>query len=111
MKGLFLQLQLQLQQQTPQAASEITNNFFEAIVSPFTQTLGIPLTALVIFGGIGLAYYQVQRSIIIPVIMLVLVGGVTLSLAPGSAGNAIIGLSVLGLAAVGYIIYTRARER
>jgi len=43
--------------------------------------------------------------------MLVLVGGVTVSLAPSSAGNAIIGLTVLGLAAVGYIIYTRARER
>jgi len=28
-----------------------------------------------------------------------------------AAGNAIIGLTVLGLAAVGYIIYTRARER
>lgn len=100
-----------LLQTTPQAADAITDNFFEAIVSPFTSTLGIPLTALVIFGSIGLAYYQVQRSLIIPVIMLVLVGGVTISLAPSSAGNAIVGLTVLGLAAVGYIIYTRARER
>jgi len=108
---VLLTVMLRVLQTTPQAADAITKNFFEAIVSPFTSTLGIPLTALVIFGSIGLAYYQVQRSLIIPVIMLVLVGGVTVSLAPSSAGNAIIGLTVLGLAAVGYIIYTRARER
>jgi hypothetical protein len=96
---------------TPQAADAITDNFFEAIISPFTATLGIPLTALVVFGSIGLAYYQVQRSIIIPVIMLILVGSVTLSQAPASAGNAVIALAVVALASMGYIIYTRTRER
>jgi len=93
------------------AAQRIRENFFEAILYPFTSTLGEPLLALIVFGGIGLAYYQVQRSMIIPVIMLVLVGSVTISQAPSSAGNALVALTVLGLASMGYIIYTRARER
>jgi len=43
--------------------------------------------------------------------MLILVGSVTLARAPSSAGNAIVAMTVVGLASMGYIIYTRARER
>jgi hypothetical protein len=94
-----------------QLGPDLTQNFFETLISPFVSTLGIPLTALMIFGSIGLAYYQVQGSIIIPVIMLILVGGVTIGRAPQSAGNAIIGMATLAVASLGYILYTRARER
>jgi len=93
------------------AGQRLRENFFEAILYPFTSTLGEPLLALLIFGSIGFAYYQVQRSIIIPVIMLILVGSVTLSRAPSSAGNAIVAMATVALASMGYIIYTRARER
>jgi len=93
------------------AGQRLRENFFEAILYPFTSTLGEPLLALLVFGSIGFAYYQVQRSIIIPVIMLILVGSVTLSRAPSSAGNAIIAMTTVALASMGYIIYTRARER
>jgi hypothetical protein len=90
---------------------ELETNFFETLIGPFVSTLGIPMTALMVFGGIGLAYYQVQRSVIIPVIMLILVGSVTIGQAPSSAGTAIVALSVVALASIGYIIYTRTRER
>jgi hypothetical protein len=93
------------------AGQRLRENFFEAILYPFTSTLGEPLLALLVFGSIGFAYYQVQRSVIIPIIMLILVGSVTLARAPSSAGNAIVAMTVLGLASMGYIIYTRARER
>jgi len=93
------------------AGQRLRENFFEAILYPFTSTLGEPLLALLVFGSIGFAYYQVQRSIIIPVIMLILVGSVTLSRAPSSAGNAIVAMATVALASMGYIIYTRARER
>jgi hypothetical protein len=94
-----------------QLGPDLQQNFFETIISPFVDTIGIPLTALMIFGSIGLAYYQLQKSIIIPLVSLVLVGGVTLSRAPQSAANAIIGMATLAVAALGYILYTRARER
>jgi len=93
------------------AGQRLRENFFEAILYPFTSTLGEPLLALLVFGSIGFAYYQVQRSVIIPIIMLILVGSVTLSRAPSSAGNAIVAMTVVALASMGYIIYTRARER
>jgi hypothetical protein len=90
---------------------ELQDNFFETLISPYVDTLGVPLAALMVFGSIGLAYYQVQRSVIIPVIMLILIGSVTIGRAPSSAGNAIIALTVVGVASIGYIIYTRAREK
>jgi len=93
------------------AGERLQDNFFEAILYPFTSTLGEPLLALLVFGSIGFAYYQVQKSVIIPVIMLILIGSATLSRAPSSAGNAIIALATLALASIGYILYTRARER
>jgi len=93
------------------AGERLQDNFFEALLYPFTSTLGEPLLALLVFGSIGFAYYQVQKSVIIPLIMLILIGSVTLSRAPSSAGNAIVAMSVLSLASLGYIIYTRARER
>jgi hypothetical protein len=89
----------------------LQNNFFETLISPFVDTLGIPLTSLVIFGSVGLAYYQLQRSVIIPLITLLLVGSVTISRAPQSATSAITALSVIAIASIGYILYTRARER
>jgi len=45
------------------AGQRLRENFFEAILYPFTSTLGEPLLALLVFGSIGFAYYQVQRSI------------------------------------------------
>ena len=94
------------------AGERLRDNFFEAILYPFVQAFGgVEILALLVFGGIGMAYYQVQRSVIIPVIMLILIGSATLSRAPSSAGNAIIALATLALASIGYILYTRARER
>jgi len=94
------------------AGQRLRENFFEAILYPFTQAFGgVEILALVVFGGIGMAYYQVQRSIIIPIIMTILIGSVTLARAPSSAGNAIVAMVVLALASMGYILYTRARER
>jgi len=94
-----------------QLGPDLANNFFETIISPFAETLGIPIFALMVFGGIGLAFFQVQQSIIIPLVTLVLVGGATLSRAPQSAANAVIALATVAVASVGYILYTRARER
>jgi|APHM01.1.fsa_nt_gi hypothetical protein len=94
-----------------QLGQDLQNNFFETIISPFVDTIGVPLTALMVFGSVGLAYYQLQKSIIIPLVSLVLVGGVTLARAPQSATNAVIGLATIAVASIAYILYTRARER
>lgn len=93
-----------------QSIDGLTDNFFETLISPFVETMGVPVLALMVFGSIGLAYYQVQRRLIIPVITLILIGGTTVAFAPQSAGNAIIALLIVGTTALGYLIFQRARE-
>jgi hypothetical protein len=90
---------------------ELQDNFFETLISPFVDTLGIPVLSLVIFGSIGMAYWQLQRSIIIPLVSLLLIGSVTIGRAPESATRAVIGLATIALASIGYVLYIRARER
>jgi|APHM01.1.fsa_nt_gi hypothetical protein len=89
----------------------LSQNFFETLISPFVDTLGVPLLSLMVFGSIGLAYYQVQQSIIIPLVSLLLIGSVTITRAPQSARNAIVALATVSIASIGYVLYTRARER
>ncbi|MDR9454064.1 MAG: hypothetical protein RI542_09120, partial [Wenzhouxiangella sp.] len=54
-------------------------DLFGWLVSIFTQAVPLPIVALVVFGTIGLAYYMVQQTFIIPVSMLLIVGAVTVA--------------------------------
>lgn len=87
----------------------VSGDIFQALIQPFVSTLGIPLTALMFFGAIGTAYYAVSGRATMPVIMLILVGGVTLGFAPPSAARFGIIVLVLGLASVAYLAWQRAR--
>lgn len=82
--------------------------FFDTLVCVFADKLPLPVLALLVFGSIGMSYYQVQRSPIVPMIMLILIGGTTIALAPASVGTAVVVLFVLGLTGVGWLFYQRA---
>ncbi len=86
-----------------------SGEFWDAILGPFVDVMGLPLFAALIFAPIGLSYYLFQGSMIMPLIMLVLVGGVTIALAPNpvvvGAGIAF----VLTLAGAGYMVYQYRR--
>lgn len=86
-----------------------SGNFWEAITGPFADLMGLPAFAMVFFGTITVAYYLFQGSAIMPVIMLILAGGVTVALAPSPvvrfAGIAFI----LTVAGAGYMIYQYRR--
>ncbi|MFD1515694.1 hypothetical protein [Halomarina rubra] len=82
--------------------------FWDALLGPFVDTLGLPMFALLFFGPLGFAYYNYGGSARITMVLLMICGGLTIALAPPAVARfAVIGL-VLALAAVGYIIYTRA---
>jgi hypothetical protein len=51
-------------------------DLFGWLVSIFTDAVPLPIVALIVFGTIGLAYYMVQRTFVIPVSMLLIVGAV-----------------------------------
>lgn len=86
----------------------INGEFVDPIVGVYADLLGTPVVALLFFGATGAAFYIVQQRAIIPVIMLVLVGGVTVVNLPAPAGNAVIVLVVIALAVMVYLLYQRA---
>lgn len=87
----------------------LAGNIFKALSGPFIDTVGIPMAALLFFGGIGAAYYANSGRAIMPVVMLILIGGVTLAYAPPTAARFAIITLVLGLASVGYLAWQQAK--
>lgn len=86
----------------------INGEFIDPIVGVYADLLGTPLLAMLVFGSTGAAFYITQQRAIIPVIMLVLMGGVTLANLPAPAGNAVLVLVVVALAVMVYVLYQRA---
>lgn len=87
----------------------VRGDIFGAAVSVFGGVVPIPIMATLIFGSIGLSYYMVQRSAVIPFIMFLLIGGVTISRAPTTVQQGIIGGFVIALTAIGYLLLQRVR--
>lgn len=86
----------------------LSGDVFKALSGPFLDTMGVPLTALMFFGGIGVAYYAVSGRAVMPVIMTILIGGVTLAFAPPTAQRFAIMTLVLGVTSVGYLAWQQA---
>jgi hypothetical protein len=82
---------------------------FQGIAGPFIDTVGIPMAALLFFGGIGVSYYANSGKAIMPVVMLILIGGVTMAYAPPSAARFGIIVLVLGITSIGYLAWRSAR--
>jgi hypothetical protein len=86
----------------------LNGNVFEALSGPFVDTLGVPMAALLFFGGIGAAYYANSGKALMPVVMIILVGGVTLAYAPAAAARFAVITLLLGLASVAYLAWQQA---
>jgi hypothetical protein len=84
-------------------------NVFQALISPFVDLLGVPLVAMYVFGVVGVGYYTVQQSVIIPIVMLILVGGITIGFAPATATQLVVAAVAVGLTSIGYLAFQRAR--
>jgi hypothetical protein len=86
----------------------IDGKVFQVVVEVFTGAAPLPVVAALVFLPIGAAYYIVQQRIIIPVIMTILVGGVTVARAPASFSTAIVALITLALAGGVYVLIQRS---
>lgn len=87
----------------------LSGEVFRALAGPFLDVLGVPLAATMFFGSIGVAYYAVSGKAIMPVIMLIMIGGVTLRFAPPSVARFGIITLVLGLTSIGFLAWRQAR--
>jgi hypothetical protein len=72
-----------------------------------TGVIPTPILALLVFGSIGVGYYMVQQSFAIPLVMFIMVGGVTIVEAPLSFTQGIVALMVLAIAGIGYTLLQR----
>jgi len=87
----------------------LAGDVFQGLAGPFLDTVGLPMAALLFFGGIGASYSANPGTAIMPVVMLILVGGVTMAFAPPSAARFGIIILVLGLTSVGYLAWQSAK--
>jgi hypothetical protein len=85
----------------------LDGELFDVIINGLTSAIPLPLVALLVFGSIGVSYYLVQQRIIIPLVMLSIVGGVTISRAPPGYGSAILGVIIISLAGLVYTLMQR----
>lgn len=90
------------------ASDLLAGDVFRALIGPYVDVLGIPLSALLFFGAIGAGFYAVSGRVVMPVVMTILIGGVTLSFAPPSAARFGVVVLVLGLAAIGWLAWREA---
>jgi hypothetical protein len=85
----------------------LDGQIFRAIVEGLTSALPLPVVSLLVFGTVGAAYYLVQQRVIIPIVMLILVGGVTIARAPAGFNSGILAVVVVALAGIVYIVVQR----
>lgn len=81
--------------------------FFDAFLHPFESTLGLPVLSLLIFGGIGFAQYQRQGNAIVPVVSLIMIGGVVLISAPPQVQRLGLVALIMAVTATGYFAFRR----
>lgn len=86
----------------------LNGEIFKALSGPFLDTLGVPMAAVMFFGTIGVGYYAVSGRAVMPVIMTILIGGVTLAFAPPSTQRFAIIALVLGITSIAYLAWQRA---
>ena len=86
----------------------INGDVVDAIISIFADPMGAPLAALIFFGATGAAFYITQERAIIPVLMIIMIGGTALAAIPAPASRAVIMLLLVALASIIYLLYQRA---
>jgi hypothetical protein len=84
-------------------------DIFGWLVDVFTHSVPTPIAALLVFGTIGLSYYMVQRTFVIPTVMLLIVGAVTVAEFPPTFQSAAVALAVIGFAVTIYVLFNRVR--
>jgi hypothetical protein len=86
----------------------LDGEYVDVITDVYTDLLGEPVTALIFFGATGVAFFIYQERAIIPVVMVVLIGGISLSTLPPGPSRVVIILVLLAIASVVYLMYQRA---
>lgn len=80
----------------------INGKFFDAVVCPFSETMGLAVFALMVYGAIGVALYVYSGNAVLPLTLTVILGSVVITQLPGPAVQLVALLALLLIAAGGY---------
>jgi len=86
----------------------LDGDYFDVVTDVYTDLLGEPVAAMIFFGATGAAFYIYQEKAIIPVIMVTLIGGISLSTLPPGPSRVVIILVLLAIGSIVYLLYQRA---
>lgn len=86
----------------------IEGQFLDAVICPFTDTMGMPIFALLLLGGVGLVLAVWSGSMVLPIVVFLFVGGAVIASLP-SVGLQVAGIVVLLGTAIGlWLLIQRA---
>jgi hypothetical protein len=85
----------------------LNGDVFNAVVSSYSAVVPLPIVALLVFAPIGLGFYMTQRSALVPFIMFVLIGSVTVSEMPQAYQSGVLAVFIVAIAGIGYVLLQR----
>lgn len=84
--------------------------FIKAFSCTYFESAGLLVTGLLVFGAVGISLYITQDSVIVPVILLLLIGGAAVPLIAGPGVElAVVVLLITGAGALTYLWYRFTR--
>jgi len=90
----------------------VDGQFFDAIVCPHTETMGVLVFGLLVYGAIGTSLYVYSGSAVLPLVLTIILGSVVVTQLPGIAVQFAGAVALLLLAAGGYyLIVSRGPAR
>jgi len=89
----------------------LEGDIFGYLLDIFTATVPVEIMALVLFGSIGVGYYMVQRTVILPLLAFILIGGVTILEGPLSFVQGLVAAFIIVVTGIAYMFINRFNTR
>ncbi|MDR9412891.1 MAG: hypothetical protein RI531_09830 [Haloferacaceae archaeon] len=89
----------------------LEGDIFGYLLDIFTATVPVEIMALVLFGSIGVGYYMVQRTVILPLLAFILIGGVTILEGPLSFVQGLVAAFIIVVTGIAYLFINRFNTR
>jgi hypothetical protein len=80
----------------------IDGAFFDAIVCPYADVMGVAVFAMAVYGALGIALYIYSGNAVLPLVLTLILGGVVVTQLPGPAVQLVGVVALLLIAAGGY---------
>lgn len=82
----------------------IDGKFFDAMVCPHSEIMGLVVFAMLLYGSIGVALYLFTGNAVLPLVLTLILGSVVVANLPGPAAQFVGVVALLLIAAGGYFL-------